>query len=63
MEGDIARPAGSQSLRAIFYGWWLVAIGILVFALVGAPTHATEWAQSVRPLASIDLPDLESLGI
>ena len=33
MAGDVGRPAGFQSLRAIFYGWWLVAIAGFIIAV------------------------------
>ena len=35
MAGDIERPVGFQSLRAVFYGWWLVAIGAFIVAVAG----------------------------
>ena len=35
MERDIGRPVGFQSLRAVFYGWWLVAIGAFIMAVAG----------------------------
>ena len=45
MEGDIARPVGFQSLRALFYGWWLVAIGAFILAVAGSEVSLSLFTQ------------------
>ena len=61
MAGDITRPAGFQSLRAVFYGWWLVAIGAFIIAAAGSGGSLSFFQQYTLALLRTD-PDFSFAG-